>query len=295
MTQTALSGSESPATDEETRESPPALAGPEDDAPRVSRDSPRGLYAKLAAIMGELETIPKSSYRHVEVSTRSGGSYSYDYITEGTLMEALRPKLARDGIAVMYSDTILRSPDPSEDGDNLTVVRITLTFIDGETGEKWNSHSEGYGTDLGDKGANKAKTSAMRYLLWKMFLFASDVDPETENVERRGGGGGGRAQTGAAATDKQKDMVRRIIGELSDKGTTLNGLHPDETIHRRTAVEDMTRDQASRTIDLLIAANKAKPGNLVSVPDPLDEILGPLREPGDFPPDEPGDSDQYGG
>jgi hypothetical protein len=45
-------------------------------------------------------------------------------------------------------------------------------------------YAEGVGTDKGDKHVNKAKTAAMRYLLWKWFLVPSDVDPEVENIDR---------------------------------------------------------------------------------------------------------------
>ena len=97
-------------------------------------DPVAGLYAKLAKIMGELSAIPADKMRHVEVQTRTGGTYSYDYITEATLMEELRPRLAREGIATLYSDEVIRHPTKD---DNLTVVRVKLTFADGETGEIW--------------------------------------------------------------------------------------------------------------------------------------------------------------
>jgi len=270
----ALSAAE---TGEETREPEPAAAGPEEPA----ETPPRGLYAKLAAIMGELSAIPAEKMRHVTVETRSGGSYSYDYITEATLMEELRPRLAREGIAVMYQDTILRSPAPSEEGDNLTIVKVTLTFIDGETGEKWGSSSEGYGTDVADKGANKAKTSAMRYLLWKMFLFASDLDPETESVDRRSGGSRAAAN-GKPASQAQRTLVGRLLGELDEAGVTFGGSRPYDAIFTRTSVEDQTSPQASRLIDLLQSAKKAEPGDLST--EPLDALLGEPREGGDFPP-----------
>ncbi|MBA2742684.1 MAG: ERF family protein [Actinobacteria bacterium] len=236
------------------------------------------LYSKLAKIMGELSAIPKDKLRHVEVKTATGGSYSYDYITEATLMEELRPKLAAAGIATFYSDEILRNP---EGEDNLTVVRVSLTFADGETGEIWTCQSDGYGTDRGDKGANKAKTSALRYLLWKTFLFASDLDPETESVERRSGGSGGGA-SGKPASDKQKALVRRLLNEVADVGVTFGGDHPDEAVHRRTPVEDLSSPQASRLIDLLGSA-KAASGDLDA--GPLDGLIGGrLEGGGDFPP-----------
>lgn len=252
----------------------------------------RGLYVKLAEVMAELNTIPGEKMRHVTVETRSGGSYSYDYITEATLMQELRPKLAARGIATFYSDEIIRNPDS---GDNLTVVRVYLTFVDGATGEREELQADGYGTDYGDKGANKAKTSALRYLLWKTFLFASDLDPEEESIERRApaqGNGERRGRQGSAtkpATEAQKAAVRRLQGELDDRGVELNGAHVYDAIHVRTPVEDMTSDQAVRTRKLLEGISRSKDLALTTPEgqdDPLDLILGPPRPSGDFPPAE---------
>ena len=280
-----------PAETEPSPEPEEGAGSPEEAAPGDGGGSP-SLAWKLARIMGEMDRIPKDEYRHVEVETRGGGSYSYDYIPESVLMERLRPKLAAARIAAVYSDEILRSPDPEIDGDNLTIVRVELRLVDGETGEELKLASEGYGTDYGDKGANKAKTSAMRYLLWKTFLFASDVEPEGENVERRSGSTTGARAGGRPASDKQKSLVRRLIEELARDNVTFSGDHPDAAIHRRTPVEDLKGPQSSKLIDFLMDAQRSAPGDLDA--GPLDELLGPRSEGGDFPPDEePGEG--YGG
>lgn len=135
------------------------------------------LASKIAKVQlaAEVSRLPK---RTVNVSISSGGSYKYDYIEESTLMEKIRPLLASEGVAVFYSDEI------KDITGNLARVRVTLTLVDGESGEQFEMFAEGVGTDKGDKHVNKAKTAAMRYLLWKWFLVPSDIDPETENVER---------------------------------------------------------------------------------------------------------------
>lgn len=136
------------------------------------------LATKIAKVQknAEISALPK---RNVQVQTQGGGSYSYDYIEEGTLMEKIRPLLAEEGVAVFYCDEI------KSISGNLATVRVSLTLVDGESGETVAMFAEGVGTDKGDKHVNKAKTSALRYLLWKWFLVPSgDVDPEAENVER---------------------------------------------------------------------------------------------------------------
>jgi ERF superfamily protein len=283
-----LTGSPTPGGPPPAPEPPEAPPTPEQGA----EERPQGLFAKLAKIMGELSAIPAEKLRHVEVSTRSGGTYSYDYITEATLMEELRPKLAREGIATLYSDEIIRNPAAGEDGDNLTVVQVRLTFVDGPTGERWTSTAEGYGTDAGDKGANKAKTSALRYLLWKTFLFASDVDPEEENVERQRQTGGrrGSAGTGRPASDKQQKFVVTLLNDLDEKGVIDDaGRRPQDAVHVRRAVPDLTGEQASKLIEEMKAMNKADAVDPANVTVALDAILGPPSvAAGDFPPDDEG-------
>jgi hypothetical protein len=136
------------------------------------------LAAKIAKVQlkAEVQNLPK---RTVTVQTQKGGTYSYDYIEEATLQEVIRPLLAEEGVATLYSDEI-----KSIQG-NMATVKVTLTLIDGESGAWFQMNAEGVGTDMGDKHVNKAKTSAMRYLLWKWFLVPSgDVDPEAESIER---------------------------------------------------------------------------------------------------------------
>jgi hypothetical protein len=152
-----------------------------------SAPKPKTLAGKWAAILGELEAIPRNG--HAEVQTRSGGSYSYDYVLESDLMEALRPKLAAHGIAAFYSDEIL-SQEPIGDSSYLqTTVRVSLTLVDADNPEDvMVLTADDTAADLGDKGARKAKTGAVRYLLLKGTLNPSDAldDPDAESnvVER---------------------------------------------------------------------------------------------------------------
>lgn len=138
----------------------------------IERRNPRTLDERMAAVQKELEDVPRRG--HADVTTRAGGSYAYDYITEADLMAGIRPLLARHGIATYYSDRILSV----ENG----MARVEVTLRLRANREEVVLSSEGVGTDTGDKHANKAKTSAMRYLLWKTFLQPSDEDPEQDNT-----------------------------------------------------------------------------------------------------------------
>lgn len=140
-------------------------------------DSPKGLAAKIAAIQLEAE-VGKLPQRHVEVKKDGQIQYTYDYIEESTLMAHIRPLLAQHGVACFYDDEIL-----SLNG-NVATVRTSLTLVDGDTGEERRMSTEGMSADRGDKMVNKAKTAAMRYLLWKWFLVPSSMDdPEVTTTE----------------------------------------------------------------------------------------------------------------
>lgn len=137
----------------------------------------RTLDQRMAWVQKKLEDVPRRG--HADVTTRSGGSYSYDYILEADLMSGIRPLLAEAGIAFYYSDKIVSV----EQGAAHVRIQITLA-ANGETRE---FTADGYATDLGDKHVNKAKTGAMRYWLWKTFLQPSDEDdPEHQNITADG-------------------------------------------------------------------------------------------------------------
>lgn len=169
-----------------------------DELARAASRAPRGLAAKLAAIQLEIEDVPRRG--HADVRSAKA-TYSYDYILEADLMKAVRPLLAKYGVASFYSDTILSAPAA---GNAATIVRVTLTLVDGDSGESRELTADGYAVDYGDKGANKAKTSAVRYILWKTFLQPSDEDPEQESANA-----GDAAQVRAARdAEGQRDRDR---------------------------------------------------------------------------------------
>jgi hypothetical protein len=149
-------------------------AGKREAAPAAS------LASKLAQVMQAIGDLAKEG--HADVETKTGGRYSYDYITEADLMAALRPQLASRNVFPLVTDRVL-----FREG-NLVSVEVTIVFWDGDTGEMSQAISgQGDGTDPGDKALSKAKTTAIRTLLSKTFLQGGgDQDPEQHHVERTG-------------------------------------------------------------------------------------------------------------
>lgn len=172
----------------------------------------RTLDERMAAVQLELENVERRG--HAEVKTRSGAEYTYDYILESDLMKAIRPLLAKHGIATYYSDRIVSI-------DNGT-ARVEVSIVLSANGEIRTLTGEGVANDLGDKHANKAKTSAVRYLLWKTFLQPSDEDPEQENVSTQEATGAAQGRAAATRTRRSTEKTpEQRRGGLIQRITTL--------------------------------------------------------------------------
>jgi hypothetical protein len=209
----------------------PALHAMAKTLERLGPPDLRSLDERMAAVQAEIEDVPRRG--HAEVEMRSGGRYSYDYVTEADLMTGVRPLLAKHGVAFYYADEIV------EYRDGHAHVRVTVTLAAGS--EQRVFSVDGWGNDLGDKAANKAKTSALRYWLWKTFLQPNDEDdPEAENVATADAQRAARATTArrsSAPLDRAK-LVQRI-GQLSMERDELAGLPPGRTLG---AIPDLARE-----------------------------------------------------
>lgn len=133
------------------------------------------LHAKIAEVQGELGTMPKD--RNVEVKKNGVIQYTYDYLSESTLMRAVRERLSSRGVAVYVSTT-----KQWKEG-NLTLVEVEMTFADGDSGDTFTVRGQGQGADTSDKGAYKAITGAVRYMLWKTFLVPTEGDDPNQPHE----------------------------------------------------------------------------------------------------------------
>lgn len=130
-------------------------------------DTPKpNLAAKLAAIMLDLESVPKRGYNSF---------HKYSYATEADITEAVRGKLAAAGIIVQVSTT----GEPKVLGE-LMLVPMRLAFLDAESGETLTSDWWGAGSDKGDKALYKAYTGALKYWTLKNLLLPTGDDPEED-------------------------------------------------------------------------------------------------------------------
>jgi hypothetical protein len=142
------------------------------------------LVGKLAQIMADTPWVEKKG---------RNSFFNYDYAKESDILDAIREKLASQGIFVFTSiesmefrETAKRTRDGSP--VNLVFVRTKHTFSDGESGESVEVHGYGSGEDSGDKAIYKAITGAMKYFVSKNFLMSTGDDPEKDDdkVEKAG-------------------------------------------------------------------------------------------------------------
>jgi hypothetical protein len=137
--------------------------------------SKSNLHAKIASAQA---AINLGKDKTVRVKTRSGESYTYDYVTEGAICNAIRRELSAAGVALYTSNRVI-----SHEG-NMATARVEISFVDAESGEIYTISGENVGTDTADKAVSKAITTAYRVTLCKQFLQAGELDPEEEHIER---------------------------------------------------------------------------------------------------------------
>lgn len=139
----------------------------------------RTLVKKLAAIMAEVERVPKAGRNE---------SHRYDYATEADIAAAVRKGMAERGVILFPSVEKMEWADlPTKSGGTQKLCTLTVKFTleDGDSGETRSYTIIGQGSDTGDKASYKAMTGAEKYALLKLFLIPTGDDPETEEPVRR--------------------------------------------------------------------------------------------------------------
>lgn len=133
------------------------------------------LFKKLVKVLAEIERIPKSGRNKF---------HGYDYVTEGDLVDHIRPKLAAAGVFLFTSIESVSAAEVVErknsEGRIVNVATIH-TFVCAETGAEFSVKGAGCGEDSGDKALYKAITGAEKYMLMKNFLVATGDDPEVDS------------------------------------------------------------------------------------------------------------------
>lgn len=126
------------------------------------------LAQKMCAVMSEINSLPKLGIHQ---------SPQFHYLTEETLLDAVRPLLAKHGIA------LTQDIEHWEKENNVCIVQLKLTFTCSDTGEQLSSTAVAEGADNRDKGFLKAITRAYKYALKNSFVISSAEDAEEDGKQ----------------------------------------------------------------------------------------------------------------
>lgn len=132
------------------------------------------LAAKLADVMKAVERIPKNGWNDF---------HKYKFATEADIADAIRGELAARQVVLVPGITGMEREKVGDKGQVLTTLFMTMTFIDGESGEQIERPWLGAGADKEDKGHYKAMTGGEKYFLLKTFLVPTGDDPEADGTK----------------------------------------------------------------------------------------------------------------
>lgn len=135
------------------------------------------IHQRMIAVMQEIGFIGKDRKAPSVV-----GGYNFRGIDD--FYEALQPALIKCGVFVVPEVLdIIREVRPGKDGKNnyVTVLKTAYHFF-GEDGDSITAVVAGEGADTGDKGCNKAMSSAFKYMASQSWCIPTE-EPEldTEN------------------------------------------------------------------------------------------------------------------
>jgi hypothetical protein len=160
------------------------------------------LAVKIARIMGRLDRLPKTGWNK---------HFSYPFVTDADVADAVRRELASENIAFFASMT-----GCTKEGKHTTAT-FEYTFMCGDSGEKMVLMWTGEANDGQDKGLSKAATSAEKYFLLKTFMLSTgdkQDDPDSGN-EDRDEQPASRPQPRQDAQKKGHDHGASLTGEMS--------------------------------------------------------------------------------
>lgn len=139
------------------------------------------IATKIAAIMGELETIPRRG------DFTMNGKSQYTYATADDVNAIIRKLLAKYKLVIIPRiKEITHIKDTNAKGNTYHQIISTYEFeiLDGDTGGSIVGGDASMAIDNGDKAQNKNSTTVQKYFLRKLFHLDTG-DPENDLSEER--------------------------------------------------------------------------------------------------------------
>lgn len=214
------------------------------------------LYRKIAEVVTEVEKVDKD---------KRNDFHGYDYASAEAILTVLRGPLAAKHVALMPSiSDVSERPYTTDKGREsvITTIRVTFTFVDGDTGSMHRCDWAGQGDDPGDKGLGKAYTNALKTFLRDVFLLPQGDDPEADSkTDERSGSrqssGPRRSSGGGAASDAQKKFLRQLITQNSLNAEVMDALFRGAGFARgegekvNDAINRLSKQQCSTLIEAI--------------------------------------------
>lgn len=180
-----------------------------------------------AALLRAQAKIPKLEKDKTVRITGGKGTYEYSYCPLPTMLAAIRPAFAQEGIAIVWR---------SWAGDMATMLSCVL--VHAESGETFEA-SLPISLDADPKAAGSKITYFKRYLLGIVTgITAEEDDDGTASSEgaghegASGGGGGGRAR-GDSPKDRAIAYVEQTLNE------TFGGEKPWDPVEKAQVIKDL--------------------------------------------------------
>ena len=134
--------------------------------------APEGLTPKLLAIRSGMKRLPKRGWND---------HHKYKYVRSEDAVGKAQRLLDRYGVLLLPEV----SGEATHNGTT-TLVPMTYTFLDAETGQTEAFKWLGAGQDKGDKGVYKAYTGALKFFLIQFFQVQVGDAPEPEATDADG-------------------------------------------------------------------------------------------------------------
>lgn len=223
----------------------------------------KNILKKLHAVMTDVDFITKDG---------KNTFHNYKYASEYAIKLALHEALVKHGVVFSISGATMTTEQvTTAKGGREALVSTVLTyrFYDVDTGEFVEGQGIGQGQDNGDKGAYKAITGALKYILTTSFVIPTGDDPEAdEGVDKRSSSQPQKpaskpSKTAPAPKEPTEheiavEMLRGLFSQLPEKKRTLETMRGILPISDFKQVQDCTVEQLKTGIDRINALLEGK-------------------------------------
>ena len=178
----------------------------------METETNKKIAAKLVKVMGECAHVMKRG---------TNDFHHYSYATSADVMEKVNSALVANKICALVKSELIGLENVTNAKGNmehLATVKVDITLIDAESGERVEISGMGNGQDAGDKAVMKAETAAIKYAYMLSFAISTGDDPEAD-VRTDEGSAGGFVQ--ASAQVPKRTSSRKAVGVCVDCGTGI--------------------------------------------------------------------------